>query len=174
MKNPAVISGLVSLACMLFLGCQTTPAGEPTSDYCDGHKICSVSLFPEQSKKNKNICPKCKKQLVIGVLNRVEELADRPKGFISKKAIPYKKNISLKGIIAEAIGFSINSEKVKKHYDNLIEKLESEFNILLNSTKKEIEEASLSKIADGVIRSREGKISIIPGYDGVYGKIDIF
>ena len=119
-------------------------------------------------------CPKCKKPLVIGVLNRVEELADRPQGFLPKNAIPFKSLIPLNEVIAESIGVSVLSKEVSKHYNNLIKNLGSELKILLESTEKEIGEKSLPKIASGVIRMREGKVSIEPGYDGVYGKIKIF
>jgi len=140
----------------------------------DGHRLCSLSLKPQQSKKYNNICPKCGKPLVIGVLNRVEELADRPEGFLPENAVPFKSLIPLNEIIAESIGVSVLSKEVLKHYNNLIKNLGNEFKILLESTKKEIEEKSLLEIAEGVIRMREGKVSIEPGYDGVYGKIKIF
>ena len=77
-------------------------------------------------------------------------------------------------MIAESIGVSVLSKEVSKHYNNLIKNLGSELKILLESTEKEIGEKSLPKIASGVIRMREGKVSIEPGYDGVYGKIKIF
>lgn len=140
----------------------------------DGHRLCNISLEPSQSKKYKNICPKCKKSLIIGVLNRVEELADRPEGFKPKNAIPFKSLIPLNEVIAESIGASVSSKKVLTHYDNLIKNLGSELKILLDSTEKEISEQSLPEISEGVIRMREGKVFIEPGYDGVYGKIKIF
>ena len=140
----------------------------------DGHRLCNLNFSPEQSKKNNNICPKCKKPLVIGVLNRVEELADRPTGFIPKNAIPFKSLIPLNEIIAESIGVSTASKEVGKHYNNLIKNLGSEFKILLESEKKEIEKCSLPEIAEGIMRVRDGKVLIEPGYDGVFGKIKIF
>jgi uncharacterized protein (TIGR00375 family) len=140
----------------------------------DGHRTCNLSLKPQQSKKYNNICPKCGKPLVIGVLNRVEELADRPEGFVPKDAIPFKNLIPLNEIISDAVGVSVSSKEVLRHYDNLIKNLGSEFKILLESTAKEIEDNSLLEIADGVMKVREGKVSIEPGYDGVYGKIKIF
>jgi len=140
----------------------------------DGHRLCNLSLKPQESKKYNNICPKCGKPLVIGVLNRVEELADRPEGFLPKNAIPFKSLIPLNEVIAESIGVSVLSKEVSKYYNNLIKNLGSELEILLESTEKEIKEKSLSEIAHGIIRMREGKVSIEPGYDGVYGKIKIF
>lgn len=140
----------------------------------DGHRTCKLSMTPQQSKKYNNICPKCGKSLIIGVLNRVEELADRPEGFMPKDAIPFKSLIPLNEVIAEAIGVSALSKSVLKHYDNLIKNLGSELKILLESTEKEIRDVSSPEIAEGVIKMREGKVFIEPGYDGVYGKIKIF
>jgi uncharacterized protein (TIGR00375 family) len=140
----------------------------------DGHRLCDLSLSPAQSKKYNNICPKCGKPLVIGVLNRVAELADRPEGFVPKNSIPFKNLIPLNEIIAESIGVSVASKEVIKHYNNLIKNLGSEFKILLESSREEIKKESLPQIAEGVIRTREGKVSVDPGYDGVYGKIKIF
>ena len=142
--------------------------------YYDGHRSCNLSLTPKQSKKYNNICPKCGKPLVIGVLNRVEELADRPEGFLPKNAIPFKSLIPLNELIAEAVSTSVSSKEVAKHYNNLIKELGPEFKILLESTEQEISEKSLPEIALGIIKMREGKVSIKPGYDGVYGKIKIF
>ena len=139
----------------------------------DGHRLCNLSLPPEGSKNLNNICPKCGKLLTIGVLNRVEELADRPQGFIPENAIPFKSLIPLNEVIAESIGVSVASKKVTEYYNNLIKNTGNEFKILLDSTREEIEKGSLSEIAEGVIRMREGKVSIEPGYDGVYGKIKI-
>jgi uncharacterized protein (TIGR00375 family) len=140
----------------------------------DGHRLCKISLSPKQSKKYNNICPVCGKPLVIGVLNRVEELADRPEGFVPENAIPFKNLIPLNEIIAESIGTSVISKEVVRHYNNLIKNIGSEFKILLDASREEIQKESLPKIAEGIMRMREGKVSINPGFDGVYGKIKIF
>ena len=140
----------------------------------DGHRLCNLSLTPTQSKKYSNICPKCGKPLVIGVLNRVEKLADRPEGFVPDNAIPFKSLIPLNEIIAESMGVSVLSKKVLKYYNDLIVEIGNEFKILLESSQKEIEEKSSPNIAEGIIRVREGRVSVEPGYDGVYGKIKIF
>jgi uncharacterized protein (TIGR00375 family) len=140
----------------------------------DGHRLCNISLKPQQSEKYNNICPKCKKPLVIGVLNRIGKIADRPEGFVLKNAVPFKSLIPLNEIVAESIGTSTASKKAVEYYNKLIKNLGNEFKILLESKQKEIAENSLSEIAEGVIKMREGKVFIEPGYDGVYGKIKIF
>ncbi len=140
----------------------------------DGHRLCNLSLSPQESKKYNNICPRCGKPLVIGVLNRVEELADRPEGFVPENAIPFKSLIPLEEIIAESIGVSTASKEVSKIYSSLIANLGNELKILLEADRKEIELKSSSKVAEGIIRTRTGKVFIDPGYDGVYGKIKLF
>ncbi len=140
----------------------------------DGHRICNISFSPRESKKNNNVCPKCKKLLTIEVLNRVEELADRPENFRPDNAIGFKNLIPMEEVIADSLGLSVGSKEVVKQYNNLISNLGSEFNILLKASKIDIEVSSLPGIAEGIIRVREGNIKVEPGYDGVYGKIKIF
>ncbi len=140
----------------------------------DGHRICGISLTPQESKKYNNICPNCGKSLTIGVLNRVEELADRPADFRPPRTIPFKSLIPLEEIIADALNQAVGTVEVEKEYKNLVEKLGPEFNILLNVPRADLEKVTLPEIAEGIIRVREGKVFIEPGYDGVYGKIRIF
>ncbi len=140
----------------------------------DGHKDCDLRLSPKESKKYNNFCPICGKPLVIGVLNRVEKLADRPESFAPENAIPFKSLIPLQEIIAESLGVSVVSKQVDKFYNNLTENLGSEFEILLESERINLEKYSLPEVAEGIIRVRNGKVDIEPGYDGVYGKIKIF
>ena len=140
----------------------------------DGHRTCGISLSPAESKKHNNICPKCGRPLTIGVLNRVEELADRPEGYKPQNLIPFKNLIPLEEIIAEALDVGPGTKQVAKEYDKLIKEIGSEFKVLLDSPKEELEKNTLPEIAEGIIKVREGKISVEPGYDGVYGKIKIF
>ena len=140
----------------------------------DGHRLCGISLSPKETKKYNSICPSCGKYLTIGVLSRVEELADRPEGFQPKDAIPFKNLIPLQEIIAEALNLGTAAKQVSKEYKNLIEKFGNEFIILLDASRQELETATLPEIAEGIERVREGKVSIEPGYDGNYGKIKIF
>lgn len=140
----------------------------------DGHRICGVRTSPKESKKYNNICPVCGKPLTIGVLNRVEELADRPEGFKPEGVIPFKSLVPLEEIIADALGQSTGTKSVVKEYKSLIEKFGSEFGILLDVSPQDLKLATLPEITEGIIRVREGRVNIDPGYDGVYGKIRIF
>ncbi|MEM3875949.1 MAG: endonuclease Q family protein, partial [Candidatus Micrarchaeaceae archaeon] len=97
----------------------------------DGHRQCNFSLDPQN--ENNEICPICKKQLVIGVLHRVNELADRPVGFIPKNSIPYEHQIPLKEIISIVIKKGVNTQGVEKKYNALIQEFGTEFNALNSS-----------------------------------------
>ena len=142
----------------------------------DGHRLCGISLSPEESKKYNNICPNCGRPLTIGVLNRVAELADRPFDAAQGKpegAIPFKSLVPLAEIIAEVLGQGVATKEVIKQYQNLTDKLGSEFDILLKASAEDLKSATLSEIVEGIIRVREGKVSVEPGFDGVYGKVHI-
>ena len=139
----------------------------------DGHRDCGVSLSPEQTKRVKGICPKCKKKLTIGVLYRVDELADRAE--IPKKFIPHKYIVPLREIIAASFDVGVGSKKVAAEYARLLSALGSEFYILLQADSVKIEAAASSKnIALGIQNVRENKVIPTPGYDGVYGRVDVF
>jgi len=140
----------------------------------DGHRLCGISLSPQESKKYNNICPNCGRSLTIGVLNRVEALSDRPEGFKPEGVIPFKSLIPLAEIIADALGVMAGSKQVEEEYKNLIKKIGNEFEILLNSSQEGLSAATLPEIVEGITRVREEKVFIEPGYDGVYGKIRIF
>ncbi|MDI7259994.1 MAG: endonuclease Q family protein [Thermodesulfobacteriota bacterium] len=140
----------------------------------DGHRQCGVIFSPALTKSNQFLCPRCNKKLTVGVAHRVEDLSDRPEGFIPKNAIPSIHLIPLEEIISEAMGYRVGTKTVEAEYDRLIERGGSEFNILLDATPDELTSFVPTKILEGIIRVRQGKVSIIPGHDGVYGKINLF
>jgi len=140
----------------------------------DGHRQCGVIFSPDQTRANQYLCPNCHKKLTVGVVHRVEELSDRPGGFIPRNAIPSIHLIPLEEIIAGALGVRVGTKTVESEYDRLIEKGDSEFRILLDATPDELTSFCPEKILEGIIRMRQGKVSIIPGHDGVYGKITLF
>jgi PHP family Zn ribbon phosphoesterase len=101
----------------------------------------------------------------------VEELADRPEGFVPKDAIPFKTLLPLYEIISFAWGSGeLYSKKVLEEHDKLIEKFGNELNVLLNVPKEELLKVTNEKIADAIIKVREGKVKYICGYDGNYGR----
>ncbi len=139
----------------------------------DGHAKCGIYLDPAETKKNKGICPVCKKPLVVGVLNRVDELADRNKGELDNH-VPYKSLVPLQEIIAESFNVGKNSKRVQNEYFNMIKKGNSEFEILLDKNLEELKKITQPEVVEAIKRVREGKLHIEPGYDGVYGKVQIY
>ncbi len=137
----------------------------------DGHSACKFVCDPKETKRLKGVCPKCKKLLTVGVLSRVEELADRDK---EKDSGNYKYIVPLAEIIADAFGKKKQSKIVKEIYDFLILNIADEFSILLKSSVKEIEKFAGKEIAQGVLKVRTGQITAKPGYDGEYGIISVF
>ena len=144
----------------------------------DGHRLCNFSCQPKESKRLKNICPVCKKPLVIGVMNRVQELAEenRDENYVDKNRVPYKKLVELDKIIAEALGIkSRSSKQVQIEYKKIIENFGNEFNVLLTVGLNELAKKNiLPGIVEGIRRVRAGELFIQPGFDGQYGKIKIF
>ena len=140
----------------------------------DGHRNCGICFSPKQSKENKNRCPKCGRSLTIGVMNRVEQLADRPEGTMPDNAVPFKNCIPLDEIIANAKGMGKSSQAVGKEYRSTIARFGTEFEILLNVPPEELRKSLSPKVADGILKVRKGEADIQPGFDGEYGKIKIF
>lgn len=140
----------------------------------DGHRNCNQRLSPEESEKNKSICPNCDRPLTIGVMNRVQKLADRAEGEKSPSAVPFKKLVPLQQIIAEALGQKPLTKAVNLEYENLVKAGSSEFNVLINLPDDELKKITSSRIAEGIKRVREGKLTILAGYDGVFGTVKVF
>ena len=140
----------------------------------DGHRNCNILYSPAESRKNNNICPVCGRSLTVGVMHRVEKLSDRPEDFVLENAIPFKNLIPLNEIIAESKGMGKDAQTVEREYRLLIQKLGSEFDILLNIAESELAKSCPSKVASGIVNVRRGKVKIRPGYDGVYGKVEVF
>lgn len=142
--------------------------------HLDGHRSCNVCLTPKETEKNKNICPVCKKILTVGVLNRVEKLADRQKVINSSNKIPFKSLVPLAEIIAEYFQQNKNTKKVQTSYFEFIEKGTNELNILLNLSEGELQQFVPELLVKGIIRVRDGKVQRFPGYDGEFGSIKVF
>ncbi len=138
----------------------------------DGHRVCGFSCSPQKSKELGNICPVCKKPLIIGVENRVEQLSTNPFGFMPKNAKPFYKLLPLHELIALAKKSTLSSKKTWEIYNHLIEKFGNEFNILLHVDKmdlaRELKDEEL--IVQLIIDNRIGNIKVKAGFDGIYGQ----
>jgi uncharacterized protein (TIGR00375 family) len=134
-----------------------------------GHRNCNVCLSPSQSKKVNDICPVCKKPLTVGVLQRVEELADRAEGYMPKDAKKFYSLIPLSEIISQLLGKAIATKTVWKEFDSLISAFGSELNVLMDAPKEELMKHTDARIAEAIIKIRSGKVKMTPGYDGEYG-----
>jgi len=140
-----------------------------------GHRNCNISLSPQEAIKFGNRCPVCRRRLTKGVEQRIEELADRPMGFKPEGAIGYIHLLPLSEIIATVLGASYPSTtKVWDAYNRLIKEFNNEYNVLIDAPEEEMTKIVDSKIVEAVIRVREGNVKVIPGYDGVYGRLVIF
>jgi uncharacterized protein (TIGR00375 family) len=140
-----------------------------------GHRACGVSLPPEEAIKLGNKCPVCHKRLTKGVEQRVEELADRPYGFKPPGSPGYIHLLPLSEVISAVIGAnSPNSQKTWSLYNALISRFGNEYSVLIDADFNEIARVTNPLIAEAIVRVREGRVKVIPGYDGVYGQIIIF
>jgi uncharacterized protein (TIGR00375 family) len=141
--------------------------------HLDGHRDHSFSCLPAETNRLGGLCPVCGRKLLQGVLHRVDDLADRQAGFTPPRAIPYKSVIPLEEIIAETYGVGTASKKVLAAYERLVAQ-RPEFDLLLALPRQELETMAGPDIAESIIRVREGRVSVEPGYDGVFGKIKIY
>ncbi len=142
--------------------------------YYDGHRDCKMRLTPKETIKNKGLCPHCGKPVTVGVMARVEELADRKEGEKGKRARPYHSLIPLVEVVAESRGMGSTSKAVQKIFHNMLNTLGGEISILRNCSIEDIQACAGDVIAEGIKRMRKGKVNIAPGYDGEYGIVKLF
>ena len=142
--------------------------------HIDGHRNCKISFWPAATLKHNGQCPACGKPLTLGVLYRVEELADRKEGQKPAKSHPYISSIQLVDILSEVLRVGPASKKVQQTYQALLHQLGSEFNILNQLDIDAIEKAAVPLLGEAISRVRRQEINITPGYDGEYGRIRIF
>ena len=140
----------------------------------DGHRNCQVRWHPKDTIKHKGLCSVCGKGVTVGVMARVEELADRPEGTKSPRWRPYKSAIPLPELVGEAKEVGPASKAVQAAYMQMLTTLGSEFYILLDAPIEQIKKSSGELIAEGIARMRRGDVKIAAGYDGEFGTIEIF
>ena len=139
----------------------------------DGHRKCGLCISPQETEELGGRCPVCGKKITIGVLNRVEQLADRPENYVRPGAKPFESLVPLPEVIAASTGSSAAGKKVREAYERLIAQLGPEFYILREAPVEEIRHAAGPLVAEGISRLREGRVKRTPGFDGEYGKIGL-
>ena len=139
-----------------------------------GHRGCKISLSPKEAQKFGNICPVCRRKLTKGVEQRIEELADRSEDFKPSGRPGFMRLLPLSEIIAAVIGTdSPSTQAVWRIYNLLIEKFGDEYTVLIDASNKDLGKVIEPRIADAIIKVREGLLKVIPGYDGGYGKLSL-
>ncbi|HEV7454765.1 MAG TPA: endonuclease Q family protein [Candidatus Saccharimonadales bacterium] len=143
--------------------------------HSDGHRACNIRFNPAETAAHNGICPVCSKPVVVGVLNRLQELASRPEDFAPKDAKRVEYIIPLAEIVAELHGTkSTAGNAVQAEYFNILNRLGDEFSVLRNVPIAAIEAAGFPALATAIERLRAGNVVRDPGYDGIYGTIKVF
>lgn len=136
----------------------------------DGHRACDFVCSPAETKKQRSICPRCKKPLTVGVDYRVDRLADREVGSATG-SIAYRSVVPLQELIAEAFDQGKNTKKVAEAYQHMVGTGNSEFQILLDLDEASLRLIAEPAVAQAIMNVRKGRVVATPGYDGVYGVI---
>ena len=141
--------------------------------HADGHRDCHFWCDPAETKKRKGLCPKCGKPLTIGVLHRVETLADRGAGFCPPQAVPFRSIIPLAELVSQAMDVGKTSRVFKLEMERILADQRTEFGILLDLPIEEIARVSKREIAEAIRQMREGRVKIRPGFDGEFGIVEV-
>ena len=141
--------------------------------HADGHRGCGVRLSPAETIACGYRCPSCGGKLTVGVLHRVELLADRGLGGRPDSAPPFRSMIPLLDLIGGALKVGTASKRAQALYFELLQRLGNEFRVLMEAPLDAISELSSETLAGGIGAMRAGEVHIEPGYDGRFGKISV-
>lgn len=142
--------------------------------HLDGHRKCNLCLMPAETIKYDGVCPVCGRRITIGVAHRVEDLADRPEGYVRQGAKAFESLVPLPEVIAASMEYSVRSKKTEREYMHMLSELGAEFEILRNLSSEDIRRVSGTRIAEGIERLRNGEAEWVPGFDGEYGTVRLF
>ncbi len=140
----------------------------------DGHRTCGVRWPPRTTRQHGGRCPKCGRAVTVGVLHRVENLADREEGWRPPGRPPYRNLIPLEEILAEAFGQGTGTARVREEYLKILDRFGNELAVLVDVPVEELARATHPKVVEGIRRMREGSVHIEPGFDGEFGRIRLF
>jgi DNA helicase-2/ATP-dependent DNA helicase PcrA len=144
--------------------------------HLDGHRKCGIKLSPHETHAHGGICPVCGSPMTIGVLHRVEALADRSE----EEALPpptageVSSLVALPEVLGELAATGPQSKTVERNYGRLLAALGSELSILQSVPLEDIARADSSLVAEAIARLRAGQVIRDAGYDGEYGVIRLF
>ena len=139
--------------------------------HLDGHRACHCRLYPEETKAYRSICPKCNKKLTVGVLHRVQDLADRSLPKQPAEAPNFDYIVPLPEILAQILGQRVQTKRVNRLFVKIINQFGNEFTFLRHTPIEEIAKHLPSVYAAAIRRLRTKEVRREPGYDGVYGQI---
>ncbi|GHF89522.1 uncharacterized protein (TIGR00375 family) [Amycolatopsis bartoniae] len=137
--------------------------------HVDGHRKCGVRMEPEETRAHGGLCPECGKPLTVGVLSRVEDLADRPEAVRPEGAAEFRSLVPLPEIMSEILGVGPKSKKVLGEIDKLTAEFGPELGILQDVPAEDLRTRS-PLLGEAVERLRRGEVI----RDGEYGVIRLF
>jgi len=141
--------------------------------HVDGHRKCGARLDPAETIRKGGLCPKCGKPVTVGVLHRVEKLADRKQGKRPAGAPDFESLIPLKEVLGQVLRVGPGSVKVNALYHRLLARFGSELRILRELPAADLEREGLPLAALALERMRKGEVQVQPGFDGEYGVISL-
>ncbi|MFA5130347.1 MAG: endonuclease Q family protein [Patescibacteria group bacterium] len=142
--------------------------------HADGHRACGFSCEPKETKRRGGICPVCGKPLTVGVLHRVDDLADCDQASdVSPTTVAYRYIIPLAELVGSVVGVGPSSKKVKAIVDRMLEDGRTEFGVLLDAPSSDLYPIAPKEVADAILSMRKGEVDRIPGFDGEFGRITV-
>lgn len=147
--------------------------------HADGHRLCAYWCLPAETKRRKGVCPKCGKPLTVGVLHRVDDLADRPadenlanaRDGKVRAAVPYRSIVPLAELVGSVLDAGPASKQVARLVDAMLQDGRTEFSVLLDEPAEVLANAAPPEIVQAILAMRRGEVEVRPGYDGEYGEI---
>jgi uncharacterized protein (TIGR00375 family) len=142
--------------------------------HLDGHRACEVRLDPAETRARDGRCPVCAKPVTVGVLHRVEALADRPPGAAPAEARPWRCLVQLPQVVGEILGVGPRSRTVEAEVGRLVARLGPELVVLQDVPLDDLAREGSAALAEAVGRLRRGEVVLEGGYDGEYGVVRLF
>src|SRR5690606_8209610 len=117
--------------------------------HVDGHRKCGICWHPATTLAHGGICPVCGKEVTVGVMHRVEMLADRPEHERPPRTHPYTSLVPLPEVLGELQGVGAGSKRVQQEYFRLLARLGPELAILRDLPLAEIAAVGGTTLAQG-------------------------